>query len=237
LLAWWVAQLNRLYSHASDPTRFTDEQGYHDGAAQLAWMTTFERLLGDTLSLLAEPQASDLHRVQTAFDLLDKAEGLLGYGRRDTGKGFMALLRRKQTLRRLREAYGSLPPGLAQRIGDEAERLFDVVYAEVRENTVGFRLRERGATVARRGPTSLHAITDENLVATLARAVRNSSHGLLDLLHKDNDRFLLAVNTGDIPAELSALALLIGLGLLSDAEGLIDGSWKKKLTGSSLASK
>ncbi len=93
LLKWWVARLNVLYSHASDPTRFTAEEGFHDGAAQMAWMTTLERLIGDASSLLAEPQASDLHRVQTAFDLLDKAEALLGYGQENSGKGFMALLR------------------------------------------------------------------------------------------------------------------------------------------------
>lgn len=68
-------------------------------------------------------------------------------------------------------------------------------------------------------------------------AMTTTENGLLELLHKGNDRFLLTVNTGDIPAELSALAPLIGLGLLADAEGLIDGSWKKKLTGSPLTSK
>ncbi len=229
LLDWWVAQLNRLYSHATDPTRFTGEDGYHDAAAQMAWMITLERLLGDTLSLLAEPQASDLHRVQTAFDLLDKAESLLGYGRKDSGNGFEALLRRERTVRRLRDAYSSAPPALAERLGDEAQRLFDELYREVRANTLGFRLRERGADIASGDATAVRPIDDETLVATVARAVRNSSHGLLEILHEDDDRFLLAANTGDIPAELSALAPLIGLGIVADAGGLIDGSWKRKL--------
>ena len=39
--------------------------------------------MGDALSLLAEPQATELDRIQVAFDLLDKAESLLGYGRHD----------------------------------------------------------------------------------------------------------------------------------------------------------
>jgi hypothetical protein len=62
------------------------------------------------------------------------------------------------------------------------------------------------------------------------RAVRNSSHGLLDILHTHDDRFLLAANTGGVPAELPALAPLIALGIVSDANGLIDGSWKTKLS-------
>lgn len=230
LLSWWIGRLNRLYSHATDPTRFTDKDGYHDAPAQMAWMITLERAVGDTLSLLAEPQASDLQRVQIAFDLLDKAESLLGYRRGDSGKGFEALLRRQRTIRRLREAYSTLPETLGQRLSDEAERLFDALYAHVYENTAGFRQRPKGgANVAKGSASDVKAIDDETLVATLMRAVRNSSHGLLDILHEHDDRFLLAANTGGIPGELPALAALIGLGLLADAEGLIDGTWKTKL--------
>ena len=202
LLEWWVRQLNRLYSHATDPTRFTDDAGYHDAADQMAWMITLERLLGDALTLLAEPQASDLQRVQIAFDLLDKAESLLGYTRQDSGKGFETLLRRKRTVSRLREAFASLPGTIGDRLGDEAERLFDVLYTEIYKNTASFRQRPKGgASVAKKEPDKLTGIDDETLVATLIRAVRNSSHGLLDILHQHDDRFLLAANTGGIPAE------------------------------------
>jgi len=230
LLTWWVGQLNQIYSHATDPTRFTDGDGYHDAAAQMAWMVTLERLLGDALSLLAEPQASDLQRVQIAFDLLDKAESLLGYVRSDSGKGFETLLRRDRTVRRLREAYGSLPGKLGPRLGDEAQRLFDGMYEHVQANTVGFRRRAKGgANIAKHEPQTLVGIDHETLVATVLRAVRNSSHGLLDILHSHGDRFLLAANTGGVPAELSALAPLIAIGIFADADGLIDGTWKTKL--------
>ena len=119
LLTWWVGRLNVLYAQIADPTRFTDADGYHDPAAQSAWMITVERLLGDALSLLAEPQATDLDRVQIAFDLLDKAEALLGYERDRTGKGFEALLRRRGCLARLREAFAAMPGDLGTRLGDE----------------------------------------------------------------------------------------------------------------------
>jgi hypothetical protein len=229
LLAWWVEQLNRFYSHITDPTRFTDAEGYYDGAGQTAWMITFERLLGDALSLLAEPQASDLHRVQIAFDLLDKAEALLGYDRAASGRGFEALLRRRPTMRRVRDAYTSLPGNLGDRLGDEAQRLFDGLYSEVRGNTLGFRLRERGANIAYGDARTLRAIDDETLVATMCRAVRNSSHGLLDVLRAHDDRFLLAANTDGIPAELSALVPLVGLAMVADPDGLLEGTWRAKL--------
>jgi hypothetical protein len=181
------------------------------------------------LSLLAEPQATELDRIQLAFDLLDKAESLLGYGKRDSGKGFVALLRRQQSVHRAREAFRSLPQGLAGRLGDEVQRLFDALLAQVRANTQQHRLTERGARVAKDDPATFGSISDDELVATLCRAVRNSSHGLLDVLRASPDRFLLAMNTGGIPAELSALAPLLGLALLADAESLIDGTWRGKL--------
>lgn len=232
LLRWWVDRLNVLYSHTADPTRFTDAQGHLDAVAQTAWMITLERLLADANSLLAEPQATDLDRVQIAFDLLDKAEGLLGYGKQRSGKGFTALLRRGQCLPRLREAFGSLPGELGRRFDEECERLFDGLYAEVRQNTMEFRLTEKGARIARGEAGSLESLDDDSLVSRLCRVVRNSSHGFLEILREGPDRFLLAANTGGIPAELPALAPLIALGLVADAEGLIDGSWRSKLVGS-----
>ena len=185
--------------------------------------------MGDALSLLAEPQATELDRIQVAFDLLDKAESLLGYGKRESGKGFEALLRRGQSTRRASEAFGSLPDDLGCRLADEVQRLFDALRAKVRSNTHQHRLTGGGARVARDAPHNLAAISDDDLVASLCRAVRNSSHGLLDILRDHPDRFLLGMNTGGIPVELPALAPLLGLALLADAESLIDGSWRQKL--------
>lgn len=229
LVDWWVGQLNRLYSHVADPTRWTDSRGYHDAPAQTAWLVTLERLMGDTVSLLAEPQAPDLFRAQAAFDLLDKAEALLGYGRRETGRGFKALLRRDACLRRLHDAYSSLPEDIAERLDAEAGRLFDGLYAQVRQNTLQHRLTPGSAKIATGSADKLRNLVNSALVSQLCRAVRNSSHGILDTLRGGDDRFLLAANTDGIPAELAALAPLIALGLLADAEGLVDGTWRRKL--------
>lgn len=166
-----------------------------------------------------------------AFDLLDKAESLLGYGRKRSGKGFEALLRRAQCVPRLREAYESLSPSLASRLADEAERLFDDLYAEVRSNTLSYRLTDKGARIAWGGPDKLRSLDNDTMVSSMCRAIRNSSHGVLEVLRDHDDRFLLAANTGGIPAELPALAPLIALGLFADVESLIDGSWRGKLIG------
>jgi hypothetical protein len=52
---------------------------------------------------------------------------------------------------------------------------------------------------------------------------------LLDVLRDHPDRFFLAINTDGIPAELPALAPLLGLALLADVESLIDRTFRTKL--------
>jgi hypothetical protein len=227
LVNWWVGTLNQLYSHLADPTRWTDDDGYYDGVKQTAWMVTLERLIGDAMTLMAEPQATELDRVQMAFDLLDKAEALLGYGRADTGKGFTWLLRRSEALPRIKQALDGLPEDLSERLAAEAERLYDALYDQVRANTLSHRLTPSGARIARGTPENLHGIDNDTLISSLCRAVRNTSHGLLEVLRTHNDRFLLAANTGGIPAELPALAPLIALAMLSDASALTTGTWRK----------
>jgi hypothetical protein len=165
LLGWWIARLNVIYSHATDPTRFTDDQGFYDAAAQTAWTITVERLMGDAMSLLSEPQATELDRVQVAFDLLDKAESLMGYGKDESGDGFQALLRRTKAVRRAREALSSLPEDLRARLGDEIVRLFDDLRDAIRLNTLTYRLTPRGARVASKDAADVEAISDDDLIA------------------------------------------------------------------------
>jgi hypothetical protein len=102
-------------------------------------------------------------------------------------------------------------------------------YEHVRESTLSHRLTPSGARIARGAPDHLESIDNDTLVARLCRAVRNSSHGLLDVLRTSDDRFLLAANADGIPAELPALAPLIALGLFADIEGVTDESWRNKL--------
>jgi hypothetical protein len=114
-------------------------------------------------------------------------------------------------------------------VGDEIVRLFDALREQIRANTQQHRLTRRGARVVTTDAATIEAISDDDLIATVCRAVRNSSYGLLDVLRDHPHRFYLAMNTGGIPAELPALAPLLGLALLADVESLIDGTWRQKL--------
>jgi hypothetical protein len=189
-----------------------------------------ERLIGDLISLLAEPQATDLDRIQVAFDLLDKAETLLGYGRKDTSKGFTALLRRGRSAPAVIKAYESMPADLAERLATEARRLFDTVYDEILDDAVAYRRTPTGVHVDD-GKGRLAKLDNDTYVSRLIRAVRNTSHGLIDVLREHPDRYLLATNTGGIPAAFPALAAMIGIATLADIPAVIEGSFRKRLAG------
>jgi len=182
LLPWWVSRLNVLYSHACDPTRFATELGAYDAPRQYAWLLTFERMLADALLVLAQPQGPALVRQQAAFDVLDKAGALLGTRPDDSGGGFKRLLRRSDTLPRLRRSFANLPGNFPARFGSYAELLYDKTYDGIRSEVLPHRLTARGVRVARRDAETVEAEDMETYVSNTLRAIRNSAHGFLDTL-------------------------------------------------------
>jgi hypothetical protein len=223
LLQWWTQRLNAVYSYIADPTRFVDSAGNHIPTKQYGWFLTFERMLADALLITTGFQGPALARQQAAFDLLDKAEALLGFTTRRTGKGFERLLRRTSMLRRLDEVWELLPVQLRQRFRSHTRWLYDTLYDDIRAHAVKTRLTKNGVMV---GPPG--ALVDrpmEMYVGELVRTVRNSAHGLLEQLMTSNDRYLIATHQGKLPAQLSDLAALLAFALVADAVAVHEGRW------------
>jgi hypothetical protein len=222
LLSWWVARLNAIYSFAADPTRFVDGLGNYHPASQLGWWLTVERLMADLRLLGASPQGSQLARLQTAFDLLDKAEVLLGYGRGDSGKGFERLLRRSVMLPLLERAWRRLPLQLQSRFVAHSRLLFNRVYDEIIDHVLPHRTTKAAVKLGRVKP--LRARPFDTYVPELVRAVRNSSHGLVDQL-SGSDLDLVATHDATMPSVLPDLVALIVYALIADFERVREGTW------------
>lgn len=222
LLPWWVSRVNVLYDHATDPTRFATEFGQHDPASQTAWFLTLERLFADGGTLLADPSAADLMRVGTAFDLLNKAESLLGYSK--SGPGFKQLLRRSTAVPRLRSAWDSMPPGLRGRFRKHTQAAYDALYDDIRSNTLSNRLTKGGVLVAETPSDKPRPMSMDDYVSRLMRAVRNTTHGMARQLRPPHDT-LVATNTCHVPSAMTTVAALVMFGLVADAEQLISGAW------------
>lgn len=230
LMHWWVNALNVHYSRIADPTNWVDSGGYFDASEQVAWHVTFERILGDLLALLSDPYGLELTRVQSAFDVLDKAPQLLGYTRKKEAQGFKDLLRKDRIVTVAREAFRAAPGEAAAWLGDEVEELMAGMYESVLDGVVSQRKHEAGIEVEGDGG-SLELIATDDFVVELMRAIRNSSHGVLSILRSDRDRRCLVISDCRVPLELPAVAALIGFALIADPIRLMDGTLRTKLVG------
>lgn len=225
LLAWWVRCLDLIYAIITDPTRFSAPDGTLDSGAQLAFRLTVERVLADLRVLNASPQAPALARLGATFDLLDKLETLLGYGPKSgktfgrewrTGNGFRRLLDRREALPLMEQGFSNLPSQLGSRFAERARVLFDKTYQEIEDGVLRGRRAEKGVRVGR---AELKTMSIEDYVGSVVRAVRNSSHGLLDQL-AGPDADVAATHTGALPETLPEMVALIAWALLADPERL-----------------
>jgi hypothetical protein len=225
-IQWWVARLNVVYSYLADPTNF-EQGGLHSAELQTAWFLTFERMLADMLLVQTGFQGSELARQQAAFDLLDKAEALLGFGKQGSGQGFERLLRRASMVSRLEEVWGRLPVQLQQRFRGHTRALYDGIYGHVVDHAFPYRVAGQSIRVGAPGK-KLTALSLESYVPELVRAIRNSAHGFIDILtspRMGKDRALLATHDGELPPHVPDLAVLIGFALIADFERVAAGTW------------
>jgi hypothetical protein len=226
VLKWWVDGLNVFYSHAADPTGFSDPLGRHDPAAQTGWMLTWERLLADGITLASGVNMPDATRMELAFDLLDKAEQLLGYLKADnrSGKGFKRLVRRGDAVPALNRSWASLPEALRERFEKHTQAVYDTFYEEMRDRALTNRLTPKGLKVASGEPGNLQSVSTDAYVADLVRDVRNSAHGFMEQLQGDQ-RFRVATHDGTIPTQLTDIAVLVMLAFGGAAAEVVSGSW------------
>lgn len=226
LLQWWVSRLNVVYSHATDPTKFADPLTLRTLPSEMtAWLLTFERMIADLLSIASMPQGAPVARLAMAFDLLDKAEALLGFCKRRSGDGTKRLLNRTEMLRRLDRVWDErLPLQVRHRFKAHSRELFDRVYQGVRDEAYPFRVHGQGIKVWGHRKQTLQQWSWDGYVPALFRQVRNSAHGLLEALDSA-DRGVIESHSGQLPAEFPDLACLIALALVADAERLCAGTW------------
>ena len=92
--------------------------------------------------------------MQGAFDALDKASVLAGPPKKDA-MTFRRLLRRTETVARIRQAFDSLPIQLQARFRTWATEAFDRFYQDIVSNTIPERRRPEGVLVGHDDPGDL----------------------------------------------------------------------------------
>ncbi len=228
LVQWWVSRLNVIYSHATDPTGFVSpDTGLAAPSRMVSWLLTFERMLADYMAIASAPQGAPIIRLTMAFDLLDKAEALLGYGRSKSGEGAKQLMNRRVMVRRLDSIWDRrLPVQLRPRFKAHGRWLYDQMYAKIADGAYDYRQHKNGIKVWSPNRSKLDYRTWDSYVPDLVRGVRNSAHGLLEALDR-KERGAVEIHSGQLPPEFADLACFLALALVADAERLCAGSWLK----------
>jgi hypothetical protein len=236
LFQWWVRRLNVVYTHLLDPTFFADSFALHQPRSQLASLLTFERLLADQILIQTSFSGPELTRQQSAFDLLDKAESLLGFGMGGSSRGFELMLRRSSMLKRLDQIWDNVPVQARPRLRRWGKTIYDQLYDGVREGA--YEHRRTGSAVKVWSPEKQRLVGCdlESFVPQLVRAQRNTAHGFIHVLTTDEgqaewDRAILGSHDGRLPPELPDIAALLAFALVAAYERVIDGSWLPNLTG------
>jgi hypothetical protein len=214
---WWATRLNQLFGYLSDPTTFANAEGVYDPYEHQHWLLTIGQLFGLTTALQA---SSRNYAVQRALmnTLLDT------FADRIKGREFDKLCTFDTASRTADRVRMLMPDDVAQVLMPAADQ---AVQSLKRVDDGFFIRKQRGdANVVVNIPEDErpHHRQPQRATAVLLKVFRNATHGFGGLSPNPrniNDRVaerLLAVHTGDMPADLVFLPYLYLLELLSEPE-------------------
>src|SRR5262249_39099634 len=138
------------------------------------------------------------------------------------------------SLPRILRAFDQLPVQMQVRFQQWAQESFDRFYDEILADAMPSRRLPDGVRVGFTSPTDLRDMPVDDYVATLVRAARNASHGLMDILseprkppttERPDRRLLLATHQGEMPASLYEITRAAVFALLANPEALCSRSW------------
>jgi hypothetical protein len=206
-LSWWVERCNELVFELLDPAYFRTGADEYDPAAHLAMLLSFDRLIGSTLSILANDPRGKFVRRLLLFDVLEILEGL-GLG------GYDQLCSYEKQQREIERLRTILPSTVADLLLPRCER----AVAALERVGRGF-LQERqtngGVRVAKKTGGS-EELTTSGAVAAYLRGVRNATHSFRKAASDPRTLSLLAGHDGQLPDAVSDLSALHLLRVLVD---------------------
>lgn len=220
-LAWWVTQLDKLFTEVTDPCNFRTQDSRFSFRGQFEVLLSVEQAFRNLQSLLASSRDSHSRRV-LFFDTLDTLEGLhLGT--------FDRMLHHSHAYDTLQSLAGIMPEAAARLLLPRAQRAVDAL-AKLQE---GFFLQSRLVTHGIRLPDKRQGervVTLESATAMWLRVLRNAGHSFGGRTgNNERDDALLAAHDGEIPPELPDLAFLYLIALVAEPRRLRNVRGDKRL--------
>ena len=218
LIRWWTAQLNALFTEATDLGRYRLSDGHFDAGNAYRELRSLDRIISNYARIQIHPDEHAL-RVAVAFEFFDLLPSILDK-KVSAAHVWGTLVNPSKASKLLHEGFAAAPT----EIRDVLRARTDAVLTKLREETLKYvmpgRLQQGRVTIGAAGDRALQA---DDFIAKVFHQLRNTHHGY-ELDH-GGQRDLLDASTGHISQAFPELVVLYVLAILAQPRAALQGAW------------
>jgi hypothetical protein len=217
LVEWWTAQLNALFTEATDLGRYRADDGVLDARNAFRELRTLDRILGNCVRIQANAE-DHVGRSSAAFEFFDLFPNLLPQVV-DAKRIWAALADPKLALNTLVGAFANAPEPIKSVLTTRATE----VTSKLRDETIKTVVPGRFVKGAVQVGHQRKPINQDPYAAKVLHQLRNTHHGYE--LQEQAQRDLLDTHTGHISVAFPELVVLYVLAIVADPASALDGRW------------
>jgi hypothetical protein len=218
LLEWWTNSLNALLTEVTDLGRYRLDDGLLDARNAYRELRTLDRIFLNCIRIQTRPREHPT-RVAAAFEFFDLLPNILD--RPVTPREvWRALLNPDRARSILNASFAAAPEPIAKHLATRTDAALDCLRAETLDAVVPGRNVDDGVLV---GDKNEAAVSDDEYVARLYHALRNTHHGYQLLAREQRD--ILDSSSGHISVAFPELVVLYVLALTADPVRALSGDW------------
>lgn len=204
---WWLHRLDRLLHVVYDPSVFVSEDGMYDYTRHFAFQLSLDRLFACITGILVHSRRDEFTRRLLMFQALDLLHGM-GFGNYET------LLNPDSAKKTLAALETTVPYEVVKLALPKCREAVEALSAVAR----GFYRTERienGKVLLDRDDERTEAVSLAVATAQYLNLVRAGQHSFEDKVRSPRDLSLLASHTGELDPQLSDIAFLHVLNLMT----------------------
>lgn len=218
LIRWWTAQLNVLFTEATDLGRFRQENGAFDAGQAYRELRSLDRIISNCVRIQTHPGDHAI-RVGIAFEVFDLLPNIVD---RDISVDHLweTLVNPKKASKILNAAFASVPGEISQVLRRRTGEILSVFREEALHHVMPGR-RSKGKVLL--GSDMSSPLQEDVFIAKLMHQLRNTHHGYE--LEQPSQRDVLDVHTGHISQAFPELAVLYVVAILAEPRIALAGDW------------
>jgi hypothetical protein len=218
LINWWTAQLNALYTEATDLGRFRADDGLFSAGNAYRELRSLDRIIASCVRIQARPDEHAV-RVAAAFELFDLLPNVLD--KPVSAKNLWATVANPANAGRILDAAFATAPGkISNVLRERARRVAERLRDESLEHVMPGRLVGGKVTIGADGSSTQQA---DVFIGQLFQQLRNTHHGY-ELDHQSKID-VLNLHSGHISAAFPEMAVLFALAIVAQPEVALAGDW------------